>query len=536
MSGTSIAKSAIGGPMSVRKIITAISVVAVLGTTGFIGCASLQAQGPKLFTDRAAWTAAASDIANIDFSGLARAGSIADFTVRGQGADPNVLAISGVRFLDVTSFNGPNALWVVDPLYDPSSYDWGSGPVLRGPATNVFSSGSNLRIELPPGRITAVGMDLMTVAPFGGRVQVFLSTGSVFFIQTNNFPTRTFAGFLSPTPINFITLSSPGYPVIDDFSLGLQAPNGWSEDFERYTAGNFPAPNWTFSGNSDIRIDNNFRASGNQSVRLYGAVGGCWGALLHRPVNVSSSFTIEFQTRNGSEPLSGCHPLRSIIALYTGASWTTGGRKIISFDGDGQIRGSSSPSNSPSGSVLGTYATGEWIKTKITYERLDASTVRLSYWINDQLKKTEVLAAVSYESQLSYLSPAVAEGTAWFDDIKITPAVGPSPVSITTSTVPPLQIGMPSSFKFDATLGQPPYTWSVASGTLPPGMTLRSDGTVSGTPTQAGQFTFSVRVQDSSGATATSTFTLAVAAQSSNGWSEDFERYAGVFPSPDWTF
>src|SRR5881296_716235 len=214
MSGTSIAKSAIGGPMSVRKIITAISVVAVLGTTGFIGCASLQAQGPKLFTDRAAWTAAASDIVNIDFSGLARAGSIADFTVRGQGADPNVLAISGVRFLDVTS-----------------SYGWGSGPVLRGPATNVFSSGSNLRIELPPGRITAVGMDLMTVAPFGGRVQVFLSTGSVFFIQTNNFPTRTFAGFLSPTPINFITLSSPGYPVIDDFSLGLQAPNGWSEDF-----------------------------------------------------------------------------------------------------------------------------------------------------------------------------------------------------------------------------------------------------------------------------------------------------------------
>ncbi|OLE32826.1 MAG: hypothetical protein AUI36_28850, partial [Cyanobacteria bacterium 13_1_40CM_2_61_4] len=38
-------------------------------------------------------------------------------------------------------------------------------------------------------------------------------------IQTNNFPTRTFAGFISPTPINFVTLASPGYPVIDDFSL-----------------------------------------------------------------------------------------------------------------------------------------------------------------------------------------------------------------------------------------------------------------------------------------------------------------------------
>jgi len=201
----------------------------------------------------------------------------------------------------------------------------------------------------------------------------------------------------------------------------VSAQNGWYEDFEHYAAGAFLRRIGPSAETRLLRIDNNFRASGNQSVRLYGAVGGCWGALLHRPVNVSSSFTIEFQTRNGSEPLSGCHPLRSIIALYTGASWTTGGRKIISFDGDGQIRGSSSPSNSPSGSVLGTYATGEWIKTKITYERLDASTVRLSYWINDQLKKTEVLAALSYESQLAYLSPAVAEGTAWFDDIKVTP-------------------------------------------------------------------------------------------------------------------
>jgi len=83
-------------------------------------------------------------------------------------------------------------------------------------------------------------------------------------------------------------------------------------------------------------------------------------------------------------------------------------------------------------------------------------------------------------------------------------------LSITTSSVPTLQVGQPSSFKFDA-LGQPPYNWSLASGTLPPGMTLRSDGTVGGTPTQAGQFTFLIRVQDSSGITATKTFTFVVA-------------------------
>src|SRR6266850_99073 len=114
-------------------------------------------------------------------------------------------------------------------------------------------------------------------------------------------------------------------------------------------------------------------------------------------------------------------------------------------------------------------------------------------------------------------------GGIFLDAVSVEPAVVVGP-SITTSTVPTLQIGQLSSFKFDATLGQPPYTWSLASGTLPPGMALRSDGIVSGIATQAGQFTFSIKVQDSSGAVATSTFTLVVVGQAPGGLLvEDFE-------------
>ena len=82
--------------------------------------------------------------------------------------------------------------------------------------------------------------------------------------------------------------------------------------------------------------------------------------------------------------------------------------------------------------------------------------------------------------------------------------------AITTISVPTLQIGQPSTFKFDVAPGQPPYTWSLASGTLPPGMVLSSDGTLAGTPAQAGEFTCSIRVLDSAGATATRTFTVVV--------------------------
>ena len=59
--------------------------------------------------------------------------------------------------------------------------------------------------------------------------------------------------------------------------------------------------------------------------------------------------------------------------------------------------------------------------------------------------------------------------------------------------------------------GVPPYTWSHVAGTLPPGLSVQaSPGRVKGTPTTAGTFTFTVRVADSSGQTATQQFTIRV--------------------------
>jgi uncharacterized protein (TIGR03437 family) len=51
-------------------------------------------------------------------------------------------------------------------------------------------------------------------------------------------------------------------------------------------------------------------------------------------------------------------------------------------------------------------------------------------------------------------------------------------------------------------------------GSLPPGIVLGSTGSLSGTPTTAGSYTFTVKVTDSAGASAVGTFTLTVAAQS----------------------
>ena len=59
--------------------------------------------------------------------------------------------------------------------------------------------------------------------------------------------------------------------------------------------------------------------------------------------------------------------------------------------------------------------------------------------------------------------------------------------------------------------GVPPYSWSFVSGTLPPGLSVQaSPGRVLGTPTTAGTFTFTVRVSDSGGQSATGQFTIRI--------------------------
>jgi hypothetical protein len=55
-----------------------------------------------------------------------------------------------------------------------------------------------------------------------------------------------------------------------------------------------------------------------------------------------------------------------------------------------------------------------------------------------------------------------------------------------------------------------PYTFAVTSGSLPPGLTLSSSGTISGTPTATGTFTFTITATDAYGCTGSQSFTIAV--------------------------
>jgi putative Ig domain-containing protein len=74
-----------------------------------------------------------------------------------------------------------------------------------------------------------------------------------------------------------------------------------------------------------------------------------------------------------------------------------------------------------------------------------------------------------------------------------------------TGTIPTGIVGRPMLVTpATATGGLAPYTWSVASGAIPPGLTLDpASGALAGRPTAAGLFSFSLGVSDAGGRTAT---------------------------------
>src|SRR6478672_6710585 len=77
--------------------------------------------------------------------------------------------------------------------------------------------------------------------------------------------------------------------------------------------------------------------------------------------------------------------------------------------------------------------------------------------------------------------------------VRVTPT---SPPQITTTSLPEGTAGQPYNERVRATGGIGQLAWSVSAGSLPPGLNLNpsgpTGGTISGTPTNGGPFTFTV--------------------------------------------
>ena len=101
-----------------------------------------------------------------------------------------------------------------------------------------------------------------------------------------------------------------------------------------------------------------------------------------------------------------------------------------------------------------------------------------------------------------------------------------SSVKLLTNSLALASILRPYSATLKASGGAAPYTWTLASGQLPPGVTLdAAAGGISGTPTSGGQYSATLSVQDSLGGTASKNLNLQV-------FEQPQDQYGGLTNRP----
>ena len=74
-----------------------------------------------------------------------------------------------------------------------------------------------------------------------------------------------------------------------------------------------------------------------------------------------------------------------------------------------------------------------------------------------------------------------------------------APIAVSPTTLSRGIAGQAYSQSFTASGGVGPYTFADTFGALPTGISLSADGLLSGIPTQAGTFNFTLTVSDSAG-------------------------------------
>lgn len=82
-------------------------------------------------------------------------------------------------------------------------------------------------------------------------------------------------------------------------------------------------------------------------------------------------------------------------------------------------------------------------------------------------------------------------------------------LAVVTSTLPPGRLGVPYGHVLVAGGGEAPYAWTVAEGSLPPGLGL-DDELLGGEPAEVGQFEFTLEVSDRLGDVASRSFAIEI--------------------------
>ena len=84
------------------------------------------------------------------------------------------------------------------------------------------------------------------------------------------------------------------------------------------------------------------------------------------------------------------------------------------------------------------------------------------------------------------------------------------PLKITTTTLPSGSVGVNYGIQLTGSGGYSSYSWSLISGSLPPGLSLTSGGNLDGIPSAIGTYSFSIQLTDGATAPVSQSFSIII--------------------------
>lgn len=359
------------------------------------------------------------------------------------------------------------------------------------------------------------------------------------------------------TPLNITTTSLPGGVLAAAYSVGLNRTGGSAPFTWTIASGSLPAglglsassgtitgtPSATGTSNFTVRVTDALSATDTQalSIKIVSPLAITTTSLPQG--TVGTSYTTTLAATGGTTPytwsvVTGSLPaglsLNGSSGAISGTPNTAGTENFLVRVTDSDAQTDDQPMSIavvPALSITTSSPLQPGMVGVAYSQTLTATGGTSPYtWLLTAGALPGGLAVAGSTGAISG-TPSAA-GTFNFT-IRVTDSAGSSPVSKAFSVVidpfpvviPPLTIsnsgaltpgtlGVQYSQSLNATGGVLPYTWSMVTGTgaLPNGLSLTSAGILSGTPTVAGTFSFTVRVTDSSGPpqTATKSLTLTI--------------------------
>lgn len=288
--------------------------------------------------------------------------------------------------------------------------------------------------------------------------------------------------------------------------------------------GGAPPEMWVSSdeGQTWSRINGPWEASGTTSV--------AFAANASRVIAATS--TTIYSAELGQPPGDTISPIITLNGenpqeVYKGTAYTDPGAVVIdNVDAQRTIQGSGTVSASVVGTYTITYtATDAAGNTAEPVTRMvnvvldtqhDKNSKGLFYWMDsdgDGMSDAQ-------EYQLSNLGfdwqvPQIELVSAYYIQINLPPGE----LKMT--------FGNPLPFELSALGGTGPFVWEKTAGNLPPGVTMGSNGTLTGTPTASGKYQFTLKVTNSQGFSATRQVTLRIIPNSTFGGGYNFAHFAG---------